>query len=103
MTKTIKFDSQGRVLPNALPDVKIGNERIKGSSALAGPGFVVCQEHGTTKACWVRGTKPIMLYSSCYKCVKAYCTIGHAVVRPNYLADGSPITSDEGNPNGHSY
>lgn len=83
MTKeVIVFDKNG-VGSKKLATIKLGHERLENfSSYVAGKAFIICKEHGTSPAAWVRTHRPAGLFKCCRLCVKAHCQLSMAVPNP---------------------
>lgn len=96
-----RYDQKLQKLVPVLPKVKIGFERLKGTSRLSS-GLVVCDQHGTVKQCWVHWSGALV--SCCRACIVENCQVVRALLRPNWH-DEDP--GSEGplmdNPAGHSY
>jgi len=73
--ETFTVDKNGKS-HRVLPAVRLGNERLSyDTSAVAGSGFIICQEHGTSPLAWVRAQRPIMLVKCCRLCIKEHCQL----------------------------
>ena len=87
----ISFDKDGRKI---LPDVRIGNERVRGQSSL-GNKQIVCEEHGTVPQCYISWKGILTL--CCRACIVKYCHRTTAVRRQRWDERLSE------HPLGHSY
>ncbi len=96
-TTRYKFNKEGALVPD-LPAVKLGNERLdrSGVSRLSG-NQVVCNQHGTKRACRVFCHGIIVL--CCRNCIMENCQLTKARMRPNWDECRGALD----NPVGHSY
>lgn len=77
MVEAYRFDKQGKRI---LPTVHLGNERLSSrapTGAISGPGFVLCEEHGTVPIVWVRTR--LALVKCCRHCIRHYCSLTQTI------------------------